>query len=126
MSLLASRIWSSATSPAHCSANAAHEPTRPPPPIIVTFMLSLHLCHNLIGDGLHGGFRVCVVAHGRLWFRRNRAGDARTPFVVVAKFAFLESVPRIGNAEALLDLQQVLQLSRGERVRRFAQLRGHQ
>src|SRR5438132_4775676 len=82
--------------------------------------------HDLIGDGLHRRFRVSVITRDRFWLRRHGAGDTRTPFVVVAKFAFLEAMARVGNAEALLDLEQVLKLPRSERIRRLAQLRSDQ
>src|SRR4051794_24934355 len=36
---LASRRWISETIPAHWSANAALEPTRPPPPMMLTFIV---------------------------------------------------------------------------------------
>src|SRR5688572_24582279 len=125
MSRLASRICSSATSPAHCKAKAAHEPTRPPPPMIVTFMPDpsrlFQLRHDLVSDGLNRRFRIAVVRSRRFRFRRNRTCHARTPLVVVAKFAFLKAVARIRDTEALLDLQQILKLPRCECVWCFAQ-----
>src|SRR5437899_11734529 len=87
----------------------------------------LSLCHDLVGDGLHQclGFRV----RGRpralrfcslVW---NRARHAWPPLVIVTQFTFLEAEPRVGNAEALFDLQQVLQLCWRHGIDRLAQLR---
>src|SRR5688500_5150951 len=78
---LASRMWISETIPAHWSANAASEPTRPPPPMMLTFIwvaratcpcsVRVHKTdhglvaratsdagHDLVRDRLHERFQV--------------------------------------------------------------------
>src|SRR5438445_8833960 len=111
MSLLASRIWISATRPLPCNANAAQDPTRPPPPMMVIF-ISLQLRQDLFRDGLNGGLGLWVIAgcYRRSCLRRHSTLDTRTPLSIVAQFAFLEAVPGIRDTEALFDFQQVLEL----------------
>src|SRR3954465_5826775 len=78
------------TTPPHCKANAAHDPTSPPPPMMLTFMrqapIDLSSCftlfvgsarrglpgavqsvHDLVGDGLDQGVDIGAagVAVGR-------------------------------------------------------------
>src|SRR6185503_13991270 len=84
---------------------------------------SLHLRQDLVRDGLNGGLGFGVIAGAGFCCCRHRARHAGTPFAIVAEFTFFEAVARVGNAEALLDLEKILKLGRGKRVRRFAQLR---
>ena len=65
--------------------------------------------HDLVGNCLNCGFRISI-GTGNRWFGRRLAGDARAPLVIIAKLAFLEAESRIHIAEALLDLQQILEV----------------
>src|SRR6185369_11204084 len=60
---------------------------------------------NLIRDRLHCFLCLFIVADGRLLARRHRTSDAGPPVAIVAQLGFLQSVARVGNAEALFDLQ---------------------
>src|SRR6266581_6111057 len=81
------------------------------------------LCHDLVRDRLDRGLGFGVEADGWLGLCRDSAGNARAPFLVIAKFAFPEAVARVGDTEALLDLEQVLKLRRRHRLGRHSQLR---
>src|SRR5207249_3538697 len=90
---------------------------------------SLRFCQNLLGNRLHqslgfgiGCKRTVPVSIDRAWHATSHTG---TPFVVVAEFAFFETVTRVGDAEALFDLEQVLELRRRHGLRRPAKLRGY-
>ena len=96
--------------------------------MIVTFVLEKllrHLRHDLIRDGLHRRLSFSVVPHHGFLFRRHRTGNTRTPFRVVAQFTLLEAVARVGNAETLFDLEQILKLAGRHGIGRFADLRSH-
>src|SRR5208282_5835197 len=86
------------TIPPHCRANAAHDPTSPPPPMMLTLMFDLptrHFTgtfqlrvaspgravqgvHDLVGDGLDQGIDVrsvgVAVRRGRARGRGSRGG----------------------------------------------------
>src|SRR5262245_36955969 len=87
---------------------------------------SLHPRHDLVRDRLHRSFGLGVEAGARSFLRRHSTSHSRTPFIVVAKLALLQTVARVGDAETLLDVQQVLELRRRKSIRRLAQLRRHQ
>ena len=54
------------------------------------------------------------------------AGNTRTPFIIVAQFAFLQAVAGIWDAEALFDFKQILQLRRRHGFCRSTELGRHQ
>src|SRR4030095_13020576 len=74
----------------------------------------------------YGGLRFGIVADGRVLLHPQGALYAGTPFVVVAEFASLQAMARVGNAKALLDFEQVPKLASRHRLRWLADLRGHE
>ena len=72
----------------------------------------LHSGNDLVRDRLHRRLGFGVVAGAGRFFHRHFARHTRTPLVVVAKLALLQTVARIGDAQALFDLEQVLELRR--------------
>src|ERR1043166_8882775 len=85
----------------------------------------LELGKNLIRDCLHSLLGFFVITNGGLLRIRHRASHAWTPIAVVAKLGFLQPVPRVRNAEALFDLQQILKMRRRHCLRWNAKLRAH-
>src|SRR5262245_35351325 len=90
---------------------------------VSSWFSSLHLCENLIRDCLHGLLRFGIQTSLCLLTCWHCASDARSPIAVVTKFCFFQTMARIGNAEALLDLQQILELWWRHRLGRHAELR---
>src|SRR5260370_5241772 len=109
------------------SYSSFHYSTAPPLHLSITPSLPLHSLHNLIGDGLHQRLRFRIRRGCRV--RPTRAHPARhswPPVIVVAQLALLEAKPRVRNAEALFDLEQVLQLGGRHRFRAPSHLLRHQ